>query len=453
MKIAIVGFNTEGRATYDYFLAHGHDLTICDQNPDLEVPGNAAAILGDDYLDNLDRFDLIVRTAGMHPRKILEKNPEVAGKITTHVNEFFKASPTRNIISVTGTKGKGTTSTLITNILEADGKTVRLGGNIGVPPLTFIDELDTNSWVVLELSSYQLIDFNQAPHLAVCLMIAPEHLDWHTDLEEYITAKEQLFARQGTADVAIYYHENSLSKRIAGAGQGQKVPYYYSPGAEVIPDTTKNEGGIQNGTIVIDGNTICRTDELKLLGRHNWQNACAAITAVWYACLEVCGLAETPNIAAMREVLTSFSGLPFRIEYRGEVHGIAYYNDSFASAPPAPLAAIQAIPQKQVVIIGGYDRRLPLDDLAAGLLQHQDKIRHILLIGAAKARLASVLQAADVPNFTISEATGMPAIVQEATGLAQTGDAVVLSPGFPSFDMFNNFEDRGRQFNAALEQL
>jgi len=444
MNIAIVGYDREGRASYDFFINQnaGHTVTICDQKTDIIVPEGAEVVLGESYLDNLDRFDLIIRTAGMNPAKILDKNPTVTAKISSQINEFFKASPTNNIIGVTGTKGKGTTSTLLSKIFEASGKDVYLGGNIGIPPLTFIDELSAESLVVLELSSYQLCDIQYSPHIAICLLIAPDHLSWHGGYEEYVTAKEQLFARQATGDVAIYYHESTDSKRIASAGQGQKVPYYHSPGAEVI-----------DGKIIIDGVEICSTGELKLLGSHNWQNVCAAVTAFWYSCLEVCGPADQPDVQAVREALTNFSGLPFRIEFRREVNSIRYYNDSFSSTPIAPIAALEAIPGKKVLIVGGFDRDLNLGDMASGLLRNGDSIRTVMVIGAASQRIASELTAHGFANFVQKDVTTMTDIVQQASTLAEPGDAVVLSPGFASFDMFKDFEDRGRQFNEVIDTL
>lgn len=205
MKIAILGFDIEGRASYEYFAAQGHDITIHDQKTDLQLPAGAVSVLGETYLDNLDRYDLLVRTAGLPPSRILEKNPSVEPKVTTHINEFMRACPTRNVIGVTGTKGKGTTSTLIAKMLEAAGLDVRLGGNIGVPPLSFLNKLSNDSWVVLELSSFQLIDLKTSPHIAVCLMVVPEHLDWHPDVDEYFSAKSQLFAHQTTNDAAIFF--------------------------------------------------------------------------------------------------------------------------------------------------------------------------------------------------------------------------------------------------------
>jgi UDP-N-acetylmuramoylalanine--D-glutamate ligase len=440
MKIAIIGYDTEGRATYDYFARQGeHEITIRDQKTDTVVPSEAEAVLGDTYLNDLDKYDLIIRTAGMQPRKILEANPGVSARISTHVNEFFKASPTGNIIGITGTKGKGTTSSLVTQMLETTGKTVRLGGNIGVPPLTFIDELDADSWVVLELSSFQLMDLQHSPHVAVCLMVAPEHLDWHSSLDEYITAKEQLFARQTNGDVAIYFNDNETSKRIAGAGQGQKVPYYHSPGAEVV-----------DGAIVIDGEKICGTDELKLLGRHNWQNACAAVTAVWYAALEACGPSDRPDVDAIRQVLTSFSGLEHRLELVRELNGVKYYDDSFGTTPETAIVALQAFRQPKVIILGGSDKGASYDDLAQAV--KDNSVRRALLIGDQAGRIQTALERVGFNDFVPGGAT-MTEIVDNATSAAQSGDIILLSTGCASFGMFQNYKDRGLQFKQAVTAL
>lgn len=436
MNIALVGFDTEGRATYEYFRKHGnHTITICDQNTELAVPSGVPSVLGSTYLDNLDRFDLIVRTPGIHPSKILEKNPTIADKITTQTNIFFENCPTGNIIGVTGTKGKGTTSTLITKIVEANGKTVRLGGNIGVPPLTFIDELKQDSWVVLELSSFQLIDLKYSPHIAVCLMVVPEHLNWHDEMAEYTTAKEQLFAHQQIDDIAVYYAGNDTSYQIASAGLGQMVPYYEGPGAIV-----------ENGLISIEEESICKVEDLKLIGAHNWQNVCAAITAVRQA-----GFTDSEPI---RRVVTTFSGLPHRLELVRSIHDVRFYNDSFASGLHATEAAIMAIDGKKVMILGGFDRMIDLDHFGTFAMQHSDQFRTLLLIGQSAERLAGVLQTAGFTNFVIdTEAQTMEAIVKHAFELAQAGDAVVLSPGFASFDLFKNFEDRGDQFRAVVKGL
>jgi len=431
MKIAILGYDIEGRVSYDYFAAQGHELTICDRNPDLAVPEGVPSVLGDGYLDGLDRFDLVVRTAGLLPQLILDKNLGLEAKITTHINEFMKVCPTANVIGVTGTKGKGTASTLIAKLLEAAGRDVRLGGNIGLPPLTFLEELTAESWVVLELSSFQLTDLKLSPHIAVCLMVVPEHLNWHADLDDYTEAKSQLFKRQTGEDVAIYYAANETSRKIAAASPGHQIPYCAPPGAVAA-----------DGAISINGQVICKTDELKLPGRHNWQNVCAAVTAVWQT---------SQDVDALSSVLTSFEGLEHRIELVREVGSIRFYNDSFAAGLHATEAAIEAIDGKKVMILGGYDRMLDIDHFGPYAVEHQSEFRKLLLIGASAERLAVSLDKAGFTNYTVDTgAKTMPEVVAAARRLAHEGDAVVLSPGFASFDMFKNFEDRGRQFKEAV---
>lgn len=435
MKIAILGFGKQGRSAYEYWSKTGNHITICDSDEALRVPDGAGKKLGNDYLEGLDGFDLSVRSPGIHPREIKRANaPGILEKVTTPTDEFFRVCPAKNIIGVTGTKGKGTTSTLIAKMLEAGGRKVHLGGNIGTPPLELLkNDIKPDDWVVLELANYQLIDLKYSPHIAVCVMVAPEHLDWHDSLDEYFTAKKQMFIRQKPEDIAIYYGKNEFSRDIANASNGKKIPYYQPPGAIV-----------ENDDIIIDGQSICSTNEIKLLGRHNWQNICAATTATWQV---------MQNIEAIHKVATTFSGLPFRLELRREVKKIRYYNDSFAAAPDATIAALKSIPGPKVMIIGGYERNLDLKSLIKACIELEKEIRKILLIGASAERIANELEHANLKNYIIYNKKDMEAIVRKAAKLCEKGDAVVLSPGFPSFDMFKNFEDRGRQFNRAVESL
>lgn len=447
MNIAILGYDTEGKSSYEFFKSQHdtankpHMLTILDQNPDLAIPDGANSVLGDDYLDNLARFDLIVRTAGLNAGKIFVANPELPrSKVTTQINEFFKASPTTNIIGVTGTKGKGTTSTLIHHMLAAAGKDVHLAGNIGIPALSLLPKLTPDSWVVLELSSFQLSDLRYSPMIAVCLMVVPEHLNWHKDMADYKTAKQQLFVWQTFDDIAIYNADNEHSHTIAEAGNGTKLPYMAAPGALVAPDPDDPADHL----ISIGGQTICRTSELKLLGEHNWQNVCAAITAVWQV---------THNISALHQVLTSFSGLPHRLELVREIDGVKYYNDSFATGIHASIAAIQAIKAPKVLILGGFERNLPLEHLAITLSERSNDVRKVLIIGESAERLAGVCQAHNFSNFSIVTEKDIKTIVALAQAEARNGDAVLLSPGFASYDMFKNFEDRGNQYRQAVQDL
>lgn len=430
MNIAIVGYDLEGRSSYEYFSQLGHHITICDQKTDIDIPSGADSALGETYLDDLDRFDLIVRTAGLHPQTILDKNPSVSTKLTTQINTFFHACPTKNIIGVTGTKGKGTTSTLITKMLEATGKHVYLGGNIGVPPLTFLDKLKEDSWVVLELSSFQLIDLQYAPHIAVCLMVVPEHLNWHEDMDEYVGAKSRMFALQTNQDIAIPFANNDLSLTIAGTGNAQQIPYFAEPGAHIA-----------DGNIVIDDQIICPTDDLKLLGAHNWQNVCAAVTAVWQV---------THEVKAMRKVLTSFSGLEHRLEFVKELDGIKYYDDSFGTTPETAAVAIQSFTEPKVVILGGSDKGAAFDGLAQ--VVKDSHVRHVVIIGDTGPKIIEALQKVGFSDISLGGKT-MESTLQTCREHAQSGDVVLLSTGCASFGMFKDYKDRGNQFKQLVQAL
>ena len=234
MKIAIIGYGLQGASSYKYW-RDGNSITICDQNEIKDPPRDVELLIGEDHLKNLNDFDLIGRSPSVHPRDIISANGEqIKDKITTNTNEFFKVCPSKNKIGVTGTKGKGTTSSLITKMLEAGGKKVHLGGNIGTPPLEMLEAgINESDYVVLELANFQLIDLKYSPHIAVCLMVVPEHQDWHEGMEEYVTAKKQLFIHQTPSDIAIYYSDNEISKDIAssGATPGRRWRFrYIGPG-------------------------------------------------------------------------------------------------------------------------------------------------------------------------------------------------------------------------------
>jgi len=436
MNIALLGFDRQGRSALEYWSKDpANTLTICDKNPDISTPEGIAARLGEDYLKNLDSFDLLVRTPGLHPQEIVRTNNEtILEKVTTVTNEFFRVCPTKNIVGVTGTKGKGTTCTLIAKMLEAGGKNVHLGGNIGIPPLELLkDNIQPEDWVVLELANFQLIDLKFSPSLAVCLMVEPEHQDWHTDVHEYMEAKKQLFRWQKPEDIAIYNAGNQSSTDIAFATKGTTIGYMHKTGAWVdFLDIKYQE------------QKICLVSDIKLPGKHNLQNVCAAITAVWQ-------IAQNPE--AIRSVLLTLGSLPYRIELRREVRGVKFYNDSYASAPGACEAAIEAVPENKVLILGGFDRGLSLEKLADTVKKHEQDIKKIILVGASAGRLSEVLEAKGFSNYVHESSRNMSALVARTLEFASAGDAVILSPGFASFDMFKNFEDRGQQFNRAVEAL
>lgn len=432
MKIAILGFAGQGKSSYEYWNSPDNEITVCDQSTDIEIPAGANSQLGDGYLNNLAEFDLLVRTPVLHPRDIVSANDsQILDKVWSNTNEFIKVCPSRNIIGVTGTKGKGTTSTLVTKMLEAAGHRVHLGGNIGTPPLDMLkSDIKPEDWVVLELANFQLIDLKFSPKIAVCLMVEPEHLDWHEDFEEYLAAKQQLFINQTETDTAIYYAKNENSESVAGASEGKLIPYMEKSGATV-----------QDGNITIDGQIICRTDELKLLGKHNWQNACAATTTVWQI---------TQDVNAIRSVLTTFTGLEHRLELVRELEGVKYYDDSFGTTPETAIVAIEAFDQPKVIVLGGSDKGASYDKLAQAVLS--ENVRKVITIGITGPKIKNVLVNAGYEDI-VEGPTTMQEIVDLCRAQAQPGDIVLLSTGCASFGLFQNYKDRGEQFRTAVMSL
>lgn len=436
MKVAVLGFGSQGISACAYWRKNGHEVTVCDKDRSLKLDGMNVK-LGDDYLAGLSEFDVIVRSPSIHPKRIFEANPDftdLAERLTSNTNEFMRVCPTKNIIGVTGTKGKGTTSTLIARMLEESGKKVHLGGNIGTPPLDLLKaNIMPDDWVVLELANFQLIDLKSSPKIAVCVRVEPEHLDWHTDEAEYVRAKQQLFRWQSEDGLAVYYEESELSKKVASISPATKLAYFGKDGAFV-----------SDGYIFIQGVKVCSTADIQLPGKHNWQNVCAAITAVW----EV-----VADPAVLTRAISSVRNLPFRIELRKEVRGVKYINDSFATAPGATIAALDAVPETKILILGGYDRGLDMKPLCEAISRHTGSLRKVLVIGASADRIVEALQKAGFENYTIDKNKDMDAIVRNAASIAETGDAVLLSPAFASFDMFKNFEQRGIAFNQAVDNL
>lgn len=432
MKIAILGYGSQGKSALEYYKNLGHEVVICDKNTELKIPEGVKGHLGESHLKGLSKFDLIVRSPIVHPRDIISENtPAILERVTSSTNEFMRVCPTKNIIGVTGTKGKGTTSTLITKILEASGKRVHLGGNIGTPPLELLkNQIQADDWVVLELANFQLIDLNHSPKIAVCLMVVPEHLDWHHDFAEYIDAKRQLFRQQSSDDIAVYFGQNETSAQIASISNGWKVPYFQSPGALV-----------ENGNILIENKTICSVKDVKLLGKHNLQNICAAITATWQI---------TKNISSIKSAIVVFNGMKHRLELVAEVNEVKYYDDSLGTTPETAIAAIDALPQPKILILGGSNKGATFDELAHKV--NEGGVKHVVCIGDTASLISDSLRS--MGYLSITEGTSsMKDAVEKASKLASSGDAVLLSPACASFGMFQNYKDRGEQFKSAVLEL
>lgn len=444
MKIALLGYGLQGQAAADYWNTPQNQLTICDQNQ-VTVPEGVATRFGKGYLDDLDQFDLLVRTPILHPNDIVTANPDsphILEKVTTVTNEFFKVCPSKNIIGVTGTKGKGTTSSLIAELLKAAGKTVHLGGNIGIPPLTMLkDGIQPDDWVVLELANFQLIDLKFSPKIATCLMVVPEHLNWHSDMDEYVVAKQQLFAHQTVHDVAVFNRANAHSQEVASVSAAGTKRSYEVPGPGAEPQQTTG-AYLKGETIYMDETAVCQASDIALLGRHNIENVCAAIATVW----ELIGR----NTELVKQVVGQFKGLEHRLELVRELNDVRYYDDSFGTTPETAIVAIQAFEQPKVVILGGFDKGGNFDELAHVVSTHN--VRTAVLIGDTAEPIKAALKSAGFEQ-TVAGGETMSNIVNVAQAHAQPGDIVLLSTGCASFGLFNNYKDRGEQFKKMVLAL
>lgn len=408
MKIAIVGYGLEGKASYAYWNMPGNEVTIVDERSTVDdLPVNASAIFGTTSFSKLEDFDLIIRSPSVHPDKL-----PYGDKVWSTTNEFFAKCPAP-IIGVTGTKGKGTTSSLIASILRAGGKTVHLVGNIGTPALTELPKISAHDIVVFELSSFQLWDIKKSPHVAVILGIEPDHLDVHHDMHEYIEAKANITRYQTPDDTLVFNANNAISSDIAASSQARKVAY-----------PTDMSG---------------YADALVIPGEHNVENASAAIAAV---------NEYVTDAAIIRNGLAAFDGLPHRLKFVREVNNVKFYDDSIATTPGSAIAAIHAFSAPKVLLLGGSDKGADYTELIELCERTGTKV---IAVGQSGATIAELCM--QIGAVCIRGGNTMAEIVAQANELAQPGDVVVLSPAAASFDMFKNYVDRGNQFITAVNNL
>ena len=445
-QILVLGVGVSNRPLVRLLLQHGLPVTCCDKTPrekldaevlDLERSG-AKLHLGEGYLDGLSG-DVVFRTPGLHPDTPQIKALRDGGAlITSEMEAFFQVCPCR-ITAVTGSDGKTTTSTLISEFLKKQGYRVWLGGNIGTPLLDRADEMQPEDQVVLELSSFQLMYFPYSPQTAVITNLAPNHLDIHKDMEEYITAKENIYLHQHPGDRLILNMDNEITHSFVGKAVGSVREF-------------SRRGEPERGVFLKDGviwrkedsvEKIMDQSEILLPGIHNVENYMTAILAVG-------NLVSDENI---REVARTFGGVEHRIELVRVKDGVRYYNDSIASSPSRTTAGLRSFDQKVILIAGGYDKHIPFAPLGPEITAH---VKTLILCGATAPKIYDAV--VNAPTYS----PGNPKILWEddfyeairlASREAKPGDVVILSPAGPAFDKFKNFAVRGKEFKKTVMEL
>ena len=442
-SIAVIGIGVSNTPLIELLAESGCDVTACDRRSLEELDGEGEKLqamgvklrLGEDYLEDLYQ-DIIFRTPGLMPfDPHLEAAKANGSIITSEMELFFALCPCR-IIAVTGSDGKTTTTTIISELLKAEGKHVHLGGNIGHPLLCETPDIHPDDFAVLELSSFQLHSMSCRPDIAVITNVSPNHLDKHKDYQDYIDAKGAIFAMQRPGD-----------KLILNLDDGH-TPYYKSLAHSDIFYFTDKER-IDNGSCCIDGELyrfgrpLMREDDIKLPGRHNVQNYLAAFTAVE-------GIVSDENC---RRVAMSFGGVEHRLELVRELHGVKYINDSIGTSPTRTAAGLHALKTKPIVIAGGYDKHIPFDGLGDELCQYA---KRVYLTGdtAEKIRdavFASKFYKPGTPEVQLID--DFTETVLTAASSAEAGDIVLLSPACAAFDRFKNFAQRGEYFKKIIMEL
>ena len=439
-KIAVLGLGVSNRPLVRMLLEAGCHVTGCDRTAresldqevlDLETQGCVLKV-GEGYLDGLEA-DLVFRTPGMHPNNpALVALRDGGAEVTSEMEIFFECCPC-TILAVTGSDGKTTTTTLVSEMLKAAGKTVWLGGNIGTPLLPRCREMKEEDFAVVELSSFQLMDMQRSPHVAVVTNLAPNHLDVHKDMEEYIWAKENLFRFQNENDVLILNADNEITAGFKGNGETK----FFS--------RKKQTNGVweENGTVYRNGKALMETSDILIPGEHNIENYMAAILAVE-------GLVEDETI---RQVAKTFGGVEHRIELVRIKDGVRYYNDSIASSPTRTIAGLKSFPEKVLLIAGGYDKHIPYDVLGPEICAH---VKKLFLGGATGPQIQAAVE--NAPEYRpgcpeIVDCGDFTSAVRAAVAVAQSGDVVLMSPASAAFDQFKNFMVRGDYFKKMIMVL
>ena len=439
-KIAVFGLGVSNRPLVRLLLEFGCDVLGCDRTPrekldrevlDLEAAGCKLSV-GEFYLEGLEA-DLVFRTPGMHPgNPALEALRAKGAEVTSEMEVFFEVCPC-TILAITGSDGKTTTTTLVSEMLKAAGKTVWVGGNIGTPLLPRVREMRAGDFAVVELSSFQLMDMKRSPHVAVVTNLAPNHLDVHKDMEEYVEAKKNIFRFQGKDDILIVNADNEITAPLRGNGATK---------------TFSRQG--KNANVMLAGDTICRDGQpvldkkdILIPGEHNVENYMAAIAAVQ-------GLVGDKTI---RQVAKTFGGVEHRIELVRIRDGVRFYNDSIASSPSRTIAGLRSFPEKVLLIAGGYDKHIPYDVLGPEICSH---VKKLYLGGATGQKIRAAVE--NCPEYKpgapeIVDCGDFASAVKAAAAGAVSGDVVLMSPASAAFDQFKNFMVRGEFFKKMVMEL
>ncbi len=448
-KIAFIGVGVSHTELIKMYSEKGFDVTICDKSPLEKIKEKLEGVnldkikfnLGENYLENISEFDVIFRTPGMKFYIPELNNARLNGcVVTSEMEVFFDLCPCK-IIAVTGSDGKTTTTTLISEMLKKQGYTVHLGGNIGRALLPIIEDVKSDDFAVVELSSFQLISMRKSPNISVVTNLEPNHLDMHKDMQEYIDAKKNIFIHQNAFSKTVLNLDNEITKGFAEITRGDT--WFFSRRQTVNKGTFLSDDGYL--CVKVDGETtkLFNKDIIRIPGIHNVENYLTAISAIW-------GLVDKENIEF---VAKNFGGVEHRIEFVRELNSVKWYNDSIASSPSRAIAGLNSFNERIILIAGGYDKKIPYEPLAPYV---NEKVKILILCGATAEKIENAVKndlSYNPEKIKIIRAKDVEDAVNIAYKEAKSGDIVSLSPASASFDFYPNFEVRGKHFKQLVMNL
>ena len=425
-RIGVIGVGVSNRPLIRFLLSKGFNITAFDKDDKADITDlGCDCILGENYLDEINEYDVIFRTPGLKPNLL----KDFKGLVTSEMELFLEETPAR-IIAVTGSDGKTTTTTIIYELLKKQGLTAFVGGNIGSPLVEQLEQMNEESYAVLELSSFQLMTLKSRIHTAVITNIEPNHLDWHTDMQEYIDAKKNIFLFQAQTDRLVINADNKITNEFVGNGETLRFSM----------KNNKCNGYSDAEEIYINQDFLMDAHDILIVGRHNIENYMAAILAVW-------GVVTQPNIIA---VAKEFSGVEHRLEFVRELDGVRYFNDSIGTSPTRTIAGLNSFNQKVILIAGGYDKKIPFDSLGIEICRH---VKILILTGDTSEKIKKATIDSDLEPPVIIDAIDLETAINLASQEATAGDVVLLSPACAAFDRFKNFMVRGKLFKELVNKL
>lgn len=446
-RVAVLGIGVSNIPLIDYLYKHSADVTLFDKNEEIDRniinkinDYGMKLSLGENYLEKLKNFDIMLRSPSIRPDlPEIVKEQERGAILTSEIELFVNICP-GTVIGVTGSDGKTTTSSLIYEILKQNNKKCYLGGNIGVPLFTKLEEMDKDCYVVLELSSFQLMTMEVSPEIAVITNITPNHLDIHKSYDEYIEAKSNIFKYQDKDGILVLNYDNEITRNFGNTAIGKVV--YFSSKQKLDDGIIVDDGIIK---IAEDGlrRHILNTKNIYLRGIHNYENICAAIGAT----------KSILEIEKQIEPISEFKGVEHRLEYVRKINEIKWYNDSIGTSPTRTIAGLNSFNEKIVLIAGGYDKHLDYEPLAKPIAE---RVSALILLGQTANKIENVVKnelKGQNKNMPIYKVNSLEEAIIMAKQVAKLGEIVLFSPASASFDMFKDFAERGNNFKKIVQEM